>query len=269
MANLYAILGVSHAASSSEIKSAYRRLARLYHPDVNTDPAAAEMFARINDAYRTLIDTDRREEYDRAETSRKTTQLQAEASRIARRIHYQERADRIVTDWIIREKEETRARGKAIFTTATLFLSTFLVAMTRPMLIESIAPLWQIGLIVMFVVGVLHLFASLRQYFEIFTYKAGQSGHSGHSGHLGRSPKHRRSSSMKPFRRGVAWTFVIGGYLLSFLTGLLIGTLTADYASTHTLEESVFNALWKVLFYPPMAVLIVDTIYKINLRFED
>jgi curved DNA-binding protein CbpA len=259
MANLYVILGVSHTASSSEIKSAYRRLARLYHPDVNTDPAAAEMFARVTDAYRTLIDASRREEYDRAETSRKTTQLHAEANRIARRIQYQERADRIVNDWIIREKEETRARGKAIFTTTTLFLSTFLVAMTRPMLIESIAPLWQIGLMVLFVGGVLHLFGSLRQYFEIFTYKTGQSG---------RRMKQSRNNSMKPFRRSVAWTFVVGGYLLSFLAGLLIGTLTADYASTHTIEESVFNALWKVLFYPPMAVLIVDTIYKINLRFE-
>src|SRR6516162_1038938 len=65
MADLYSVLGVSRGASQSEIKSAYRRLALKYHPDVNRNPAAAQKFGDINDAYHVLIDPMRRSLYDR------------------------------------------------------------------------------------------------------------------------------------------------------------------------------------------------------------
>jgi len=64
MGDLYAVLGVRRTATSNEIKSAYRRLARKYHPDVNSDPTAQLTFARINEAYHTLIDSERRKSYD-------------------------------------------------------------------------------------------------------------------------------------------------------------------------------------------------------------
>ncbi|MGH9753339.1 MAG: DnaJ domain-containing protein, partial [Blastocatellia bacterium] len=65
MGDLYAVLGINRTATSTEIKSAYRRLARKYHPDVNSDPAAQSKFAQINEAYHTLIDPERRRAYDR------------------------------------------------------------------------------------------------------------------------------------------------------------------------------------------------------------
>ncbi len=61
----YRILGVDRNASLEEIKKAYRRLARLYHPDRNPDPKAEEMFKEINEAYHVLSDEERRKEYDR------------------------------------------------------------------------------------------------------------------------------------------------------------------------------------------------------------
>ncbi len=61
----YAILGVSEKASDSEIKKAYRKLAKRYHPDANPDdPAAAEKFKEINEAHHTLSDPKRRGQYD-------------------------------------------------------------------------------------------------------------------------------------------------------------------------------------------------------------
>ncbi len=60
----YQILGVSRDASLDEIKSAYRRLAKLYHPDRNPDPSAEEKFKEINEAYYVLSDEERRKEYD-------------------------------------------------------------------------------------------------------------------------------------------------------------------------------------------------------------
>jgi len=60
----YGILGVRRDASADEIKRAYRRLAREYHPDINPDPVAQEKFKDINAAYEVLSDPAKREMVD-------------------------------------------------------------------------------------------------------------------------------------------------------------------------------------------------------------
>ena len=66
MSMYYEVLGVSKDASEKEIRQAYRRLARQYHPDVNkNDSEAEEKFKEINEAYSVLSDEDSREKYDR------------------------------------------------------------------------------------------------------------------------------------------------------------------------------------------------------------
>jgi molecular chaperone DnaJ len=63
--DLYTILGLTHAATLAEIKRAYRRLARRYHPDINPgDGHAVVRFRQITEAYETLSDPDRRRRYD-------------------------------------------------------------------------------------------------------------------------------------------------------------------------------------------------------------
>lgn len=61
----YDILGVSRDASKDDIKRAYRRLARKYHPDVNKEVGAEERFKEINRAYEVLSEPETRERYDR------------------------------------------------------------------------------------------------------------------------------------------------------------------------------------------------------------
>jgi len=61
----YRVLGVSENASAKEIKSAYRKLSRQYHPDTNAgDKAAEERFKEVSAAYDVVGDTDKRKEYD-------------------------------------------------------------------------------------------------------------------------------------------------------------------------------------------------------------
>ncbi len=61
----YEVLGVQKGASADELKSAFRRLAREYHPDVSDDPNAEEKFKEINEAYGVLSDDQKRAQYDR------------------------------------------------------------------------------------------------------------------------------------------------------------------------------------------------------------
>ncbi len=61
----YDILGVGRNASDDEIKSAFRKLARQYHPDVNKEPDAEERFKEVNEAYGVLSDREKRARYDR------------------------------------------------------------------------------------------------------------------------------------------------------------------------------------------------------------
>jgi molecular chaperone DnaJ len=61
----YEILGVSRDVDKEEIKIAYRRLARKYHPDVNKEPGAEERFKEINRAYEVLSEPETRTRYDR------------------------------------------------------------------------------------------------------------------------------------------------------------------------------------------------------------
>jgi molecular chaperone DnaJ len=61
----YEVLGVGRDASGDELKGAFRRLARQYHPDVNNSPDSEEKFKEINEAYAVLSDAERRAAYDR------------------------------------------------------------------------------------------------------------------------------------------------------------------------------------------------------------
>ena len=66
----YEVLGISRSAGADEIKSAYRRLARRYHPDVNpNDPSAEEKFKEVGAAYSVLSDPDKRARFDQYGTT--------------------------------------------------------------------------------------------------------------------------------------------------------------------------------------------------------
>ena len=62
--NYYDVLGVSKNADEKEIKSAFRKLAKQYHPDINKEPGAEEKFKEIGEAYAVLSDPEKKKQYD-------------------------------------------------------------------------------------------------------------------------------------------------------------------------------------------------------------
>ncbi len=67
MRNPYDVLGVSKSASAADVKSAFRKLAKKYHPDQSKEPRAKERFAEIGSAYEILGDEKKRAAFDRGE----------------------------------------------------------------------------------------------------------------------------------------------------------------------------------------------------------
>ncbi|HEX8160273.1 MAG TPA: J domain-containing protein [Pyrinomonadaceae bacterium] len=266
MVDYYKVLGVKRSATAVEVKSAYRRLARQRHPDVNggTERAARE-FALIALAYRTLADPQERAHYD-AQLLRRDEGFTGggsvfrsdnpHANRM-RRVAVQARMDKVVDNLIQAERRENFAMQQAVFTTVSLFLSTFFVALFKPRLWQMFGLAGRALLFGLFLVGMWHLFKRLRDYFSRYTYQP-QSLHDSITEEAGAG---------KPFTRFAASSFLIVGYAAALGMGLLLG---------QQMNETILSAVPgfdthirpEMLFYPPIAVLIVDTMHTVASKID-
>ena len=279
MIDYYRLLGVKRTASNAEIKSAYRKLARLRHPDLNEGSArAARDFDLVSKAYHILINPQERAFYDQrltAQMNRSYSILSSDnpLAQRARNMAVQARWDRVVDEVLERERRENVERQRAVFTTVSLFLSTFFVAMIKPHLWEFFDYAGRAIVITLFLIGVWHLASRLREYLKHYTY----------------SPKPIQASIMRedekpeqPFKRSFAYTFLILGYALSIGLGLFMSWHTQDYFSdlsmlvryqvkvpSHVLIYSpVFLLIPDLILYPPIAVLIVDSMHALASRID-
>jgi len=271
----YRLLGVNSHASQTEIKSAYRKLARKSHPDLNPDSKAAREFALLSKAYHVLSDPQERAYYDQqwhAEKNRSYSILDSNNphAKRARNLAVQAKWDRLVDEVLERDRLENRERQRAVFTTVSLFLSTFFLAMIRPHLWQLFDPFGRAIVITLFVIGVWHLATRLREYFAHYTYQ----------------PKVIEGSIRdsvtpeQPFTRFSAYTFLLVGYALCVGIGLYIGWHTRDFFSdlsllmhtkpaAHALaNSSAVLLIPDLLFYPPIAVLIIDSMHGLASRID-
>jgi hypothetical protein len=276
MVDYYQVLGVSRSAAVSEIKSAYRKLARKHHPDVNRgSEKAARDFAMLSLAYHTLIDPQERAFHDRQldkGTQAAASILHSTNPHAQRAREMQARWDRVVNQILETDRRENVARQRAVFTTVSLFLSTFFVAMIKPPLWQSFGLFGRAILVTLFMTGVWHLASRLREYFRHYTYNP-------HDIHY--SITQDEKPAAKPFTRFSAYAFLLGGYVVSLGIGLFIGWHSQDFFSDLTLlfrhhatpgGASGYSATTQIIsdlvFYPPIAVLIVDTMHAVGSRID-
>ena len=275
MTDYYHVLGVKRTATAAEIKSAYRKLARKRHPDVNRgSEKAAREFAVLSLAYHTLIDPQERAFYDQQldKGVRGESILSSDNPHAQRARDMQARWDRVVNQILESDRRENLERQRAVFTTVSLFLSTFFVAMIKPPLWQSFGLAGRAVLVALFMTGVWHLGSRLREYFRHYTYKPDESHY---------SITQEENPSPKPFTRFSAYAFLIGGYVVSLGIGLFIGYHSQDFFSDLTLlfrhhvpaaGSGVFSptaiVISDLLFYPPIAVLVIDTMHAIASRID-
>ena len=275
MTDYYHVLGVKRTATAAEIKSAYRNLARKRHPDVNRgSEKAAREFAVLSLAYHTLIDPQERAFYDQQldKGVRGESILSSDNPHAQRARDMQARWDRVVNQILESDRRENLERQRAVFTTVSLFLSTFFVAMIKPPLWQSFGLAGRAVLVALFMTGVWHLGSRLREYFRHYTYKPDE---------LHYSITREENPSPKPFTRFSAYAFLIGGYVVSLGIGLFIGYHSQDFFSDLTLlfrhhvpaaGSGLFSptaiVISDLLFYPPIAVLVIDTMHAIASRID-
>ena len=275
MTDYYHVLGVKRTATAAEIKSAYRNLARKRHPDVNRgSEKAAREFAVLSLAYHTLIDPQERAFYDQQldKGVRGESILSSDNPHAQRARDMQARWDRVVNQILESDRRENLERQRAVFTTVSLFLSTFFVAMIKPPLWQSFGLAGRAVLVTLFMTGVWHLGSRLREYFRHYTYKPDE---------LHYSITREENPSPKPFTRFSAYAFLIGGYVVSLGIGLFIGYHSQDFFSDLTLlfrhhvpaaGSGLFSptaiVISDLLFYPPIAVLVIDTMHAIASRID-
>ncbi len=277
MTDYYHVLGIERSATATEIKSAYRKLARKRHPDVNRgSEKAAREFALLSLAYHTLIDPQERAFHDqqlnkgtRAPSILESTNPHAQR---ARNIAAQARWDRVVNQILENDRRENLERQRAVFTTVSLFLSTFFVAMIKPPLWQSFGLAGRAILVTLFMTGVWHLFRRLQEYFRHYTYKPDDVHY---------SITEEKTAPAQPFTRFSAYAFLVGGYVLSLGIGLFIGWHAQDFFADLTLlfrhhvpsaADGTFSPaaliVSDLVFYPPIAVLIIDTMHTVASRID-
>jgi curved DNA-binding protein CbpA len=262
----YKVLGVRRNATPREVKTAYRRLARKHHPDVNSgSEKAAREFALIALAYRTLTDPQERAYYDSQLLRRDEGFTHGSVFRSAnphaqrmRRVAVQARMDKVVDNLIQAERRENFAMQQAVFTTVSLFLSTFFVALFKPQLWEQFEVPGRALLLALFAAGLWHLFSRLRAYFRRYTYQP-RLFHDSVTG--------EHDGSHKPFTRFAASSFLVVGYAASLGMGLLVGRQMNDFlAAIPVFKDPHLRP--ELLFYPPIAVLIVDTLHTVASKID-
>jgi hypothetical protein len=246
MTDLYRVLGVSRRATDHEIKSAYRRLARSYHPDVSSSPDANSRFVKISEAYRILSDPEKRDLYDHGiPLSTQTTYYGSRAAEVAA---YQRKFDKVVDEMIAEERKETAARSQAVTLVVTLFVSAFLVTLAKPLIIEDLNLIGRVALVALSVVGLHYFIKNLRVALARYTYSVPDRLI---------SVFNYQPVADKIVSRTAALVFLGSGYIVSLGLGYLIGRLIVG-------PDPAPGTFLGVFLYPPIAIFIIGSFRQIG-----
>ncbi|MEJ7624199.1 MAG: J domain-containing protein [Pyrinomonadaceae bacterium] len=274
MVNYYDILKVSQNATGTEIKSAYRRLARKLHPDKNSGAEdTALKFAAIAEAYEVLGNAAERSKYDRRllETDFSETingdSVLASSNPHAKRwrqMAYEKRYNDIIDRMIAEERNEAIALQRFIFPLVALGVSALFVGMVRPNIFLSdyftgpFGVVLKIGAVSFFIVGIIHVIGRIRESLDRYAFDDND---------IHESVLDQKELPARRWSRYSISAVIILGVAGCLGLGTAIFYISGFRSVINPLLFSTYPSPDIVLF-PPIFVLIVDLIHGLLLNYD-
>jgi len=260
MLDYYQILGVKSTASIKEIKAAYKRLARLQHPDLNGGlPEATRAFVQISRARDILIDPQRRAAYDAqrnayAAKGASAPVVNTTVESYVRRARSDARIKKNLEKFLMIEREEVRALRQAVFPIVAFLFAAFFVPLVRPHLWRSSGLIGRTVILVLVSIGVWHTVSKIWSAIKLHTDD--------------RTVATGDQMFPKRWSRRQATLFIALAAIGCGLLGTLIGM---------SFSESLLSAMpmffdpslrLELLLYPWIMVLLIDSVYSLSQRID-
>ena len=261
MLDYYKVLGVKSTASVKEIKAAYKRLARVQHPDLNGGkPEAARAFVEISRARDILIDPQRRAAYD--------AQRKAYASKGAyapvvnptvetylRRARSDARIKNNLQKFLMIEREEARALRQSVFPIVAFLFAAFFVPLVRPHLWHSSGWIGRTVMLVLVIIGVWHTVSKIWAAIKLHTDDA-------------RTVATDDQMLPKRWSRRQAILFIVLAAIGCGLVGTLIGMSFSDSLLSAMPMFFDPSIRLELLLYPWIMVLLIDAVYSVSQKID-
>jgi hypothetical protein len=257
MLDYYQVLGIKSTASLKEIKAAYKRLARLRHPDLNGgNPEAARAFVQISRARDILIDPQRRAAYDaqRNAYARKGSYAPT-VDTYLRRARSEARIKNNLQKFLIIEREEARALRQSVFPIVAFLFAAFFVPLVRPHLWRSSGWAGRSVMLVLVSLGIWHTVSKIWSAIKLHTNDA-------------RTIAGDDQMVAGRWSRRQALLLIALAAIGCGLLGTLIGMSFSD--SLLSAMPMFFDPAIRLelLLYPWIMVLLVDALYSLSQRID-
>ena len=259
MLDYYQILGVKSTASVKEIKTAYKRLARLQHPDLNGGlPEATQAFVQISRARDILIDPQRRAAYDaqrHAYAAKGAAVVNTTVDTYLRRARSDARIKKNLEKFLMTEREEARALRQAVFPIVAFLFAAFFVPLVRPHFWRSSGWIGRTVIFILLCTGVWHTLSKIWTAVKLHTDDD-------------RIVATDDQVLAKRWSRRQAILLIAFSAIGCGLLGTLIGMSFSD--SLLSAMPMFFDASIRpeLLFYPWIMVLLLDAGHALSQRID-
>ena len=261
MLDYYQVLGVKSTASVQEIKAAYKRLARLQHPDLTGGlPEATQAFVEVLRARDILVDPKRRAEYDAQRTAYAAKGAYAPVvnptvETYARRARSDVRIKRNLDRFLTIEREEVRALRQAVFPVVAFLFASFFVPLIRPHFWHNSGWTGRSVILVLFSISVWHTISRIWAAIKLYTGDE-------------RTVATDDQMLAKRWSKRQAVLFTALAAIGCGLLGTFIGiSLTDSLLSAMPMFFDPSIRL-ELLFYPPIMVLLIDALYSLSQKID-
>lgn len=254
MVDYYQVLGVKSTASVKEIKTAYKRLARLQHPDLNGDvPGAAKAFVQISHARDVLLDPKRRAAYDAQRNAYVARGVYAPVvnptvDTYVRRARADARIRENLDKFLTIEREEARALRQAVFPIVAFLFAMFFVPLVRPHFWLSSGWIGRAVLLVMVSIGVWHTVSKIWGAIKLYTDDGPTEG-----------TRWSRRQAVLLILLAATGCGVLGTLIGTYFSESLLSAMPMFFDPSIRLE---------LLFYPWIMVLLIDGMHSLSQRLD-